>query len=256
MKKLKQLFKFLAVTILMLSFIVYTCLARLIIRNELRRRKFYIHTVHEYAKLALRLMGVKIHLGGEWPIKNHLMVANHLSYLDALLLASVQPACFVTSVEMRNTPFLGLLTELGGCLFVERRSRENLNKEISAITWALCDGLNVIIFPEATSTNGEKVLPFKRSLLQAAIDADTPLLPVCINYAKIDGNPVTSANRDTLCWYGDMGFAGHFFGIMAPAAIEISITALTPIAVTSDSTREELSEKAYAQVAAAYKNIH
>ena len=95
---------------------------------------------------------------------NYLIVSNHLSYLDVLAMISVLNTRFVTSMEVKHAAGLGWITDQAGCLYVERRSRKNLKTEINEISKALEGGFYVVVFPEATSTNGDGVLRFKRPL--------------------------------------------------------------------------------------------
>jgi 1-acyl-sn-glycerol-3-phosphate acyltransferase len=85
---------------------------------------------------------------------------------------------------MKNTFFLGQICKFASCLFVERRSRGNLDQEIKEITDALNYGHNVLIFPEGTSTNGDEVLRFKRPLFNAAIFSSKKVLPATLNYLE------------------------------------------------------------------------
>jgi 1-acyl-sn-glycerol-3-phosphate acyltransferase len=254
---IRQLLKFIVVAFVKIGFILSSLVARFIIPSPMERRRFYLKNVSRFSKVTLKLMNIELEIVNpeRFSSGNHLILANHLSYLDGLIMGAVTPVCFVTSIEMRNTFFLGLMTELGGSLYVERRSRDNLSNEIGEITHALRQGFDVMVFPEATSTDGSAMKPFKRSLLKAAVDAEKNILPVCINYLEIDGEPVTSKNRDTLCWYGDMSFAPHFFGLMRPRSVKIRVTALPELPVTKDSSRDVLIEEAYHSISSQYKNI-
>ncbi len=102
---------------------------------------------------------------------------------------------------MRETPLLGLLTELGGCIFVERRSRTKILDDLKSIVRPLQRGFKVVLYPEATSTNGEQVLPFKKALMMAAARAGVPIQPVVINFPEINGEPFSLKTRDYVCWY-------------------------------------------------------
>lgn len=181
----------------------------------------------------LKVLGMKVktNMDKEVFTENYLIASNHLSYLDILALSSLFPSAYVASVEVKNTPFLGQITTLAGCVFVERRSRSNLGEEIKEIDEALKIGSNVTIFPEATSTNGEQVLKFKRPLFEAAITSKRKILPLTINYNSIDSEPVTAANRDLVCWYGDMEFASHLFKLCATKHSEVEVIASEPITI-------------------------
>lgn len=177
-------------------------------------KRWQLKVIGLYARFCVWFMGIGVEFNseGNWP--HGLIVCNHLSYIDVLILASLRPACFVTSVEIKETPVLGQISSLAGCLFVERRNKTNLSQEIKELTQALKMSIPVVIFPEATSTNGESVLRFRRPLFQSAIDAHVPVVPLTLNYQTVDGERVSQANRDLLCWYGDMSFVPHLWNFL------------------------------------------
>jgi 1-acyl-sn-glycerol-3-phosphate acyltransferase len=187
--------------------------------------------------------------------ENYLIVSNHLSYTDILVISSFFPCCFVTSKEMKNTPFLGQLCLLGGCLFVDRKNRKHIHSEVKELTNALELGLNVVIFPEATSTNGSSVIAFKRPLFQAAIDSNSLVLPVCLNYRTIDSKPVTLENRDTVCWYGDMTFLNHVVKIFSHKKIVVELNILSPLKARDYADKNELALKCFEVVSKEYSAI-
>ncbi len=180
-----------------------------------RYRKINAQVVSVFSKILLRLLNVtvSIHTSVKQLKSGHLIVSNHLSYLDVLILSWLFPGCFVTSVEIRQTPFLGHITSLAGCLFVDRRSRQFLGQETLSLSSTLKSGQNVIVFPEGTSTDGETVLRFRQPLFRAAIHAGKDILPVSISYEEINHAPVTAQNRDQIFWYGSMTFGDHFAGL-------------------------------------------
>lgn len=232
--------------------------ARFFFRDPKKLREFYLRGVSRRARLAAKLLRFHVRIEDEHlarPQQNYLIVANHLSYLDAILMAYFRKTSFVTSMEIRATPLLGIITELGGCLYVERRSKENIHLEIAQIEQALKDGFNVVVFPEATSTNGEKVLPFKRPLFLAAVRAKVPVLPVVIQYNKINEEPVRRDNRDFLCWYGDMSFGSHFLKLCSFRRLEFTLKVLPEIPIKDDSTRDSLMEEAQKRIHSNYVPI-
>jgi 1-acyl-sn-glycerol-3-phosphate acyltransferase len=144
------------------------------------------------------------------------------------------------------------LAELGGSIFVERRNRSQVDRDLSNMTQALRDGFNVMIYPEGTSTNGLKLLPFKKSLLMAAVEAERDIMPVVLKYVSIDGEPFGPNNCDKVCWYGKMSFVPHFIQLMGLKKIKVRVEFLPPIKVTKDSSRNELAEKCFNAIHTAY----
>lgn len=176
-----------------------------------------------YAKITLWVLGIKYQANDRKSNTNNLIVANHLSYVDILIMAAIKPTCFVTSIEIKKTPFLGQICELAGCLYVERRSRDNLDVEVKDISNALINGLNVTIFPEATSTNGDCLKKFKRPLFASCRFSHRKVKPASINYTKINKSVVGIDNRDKIFWYGDMKFGSHIWNLMKLDSIEAEV---------------------------------
>jgi len=181
----------------------------------------------------------------------YLLVANHLSYTDIILLASLEKLVFITSVEMGSNPLLGAITRLGGSLYTDRKRPVSLKHEIQNFSDAIAQGFKVVLFPEGTSTAGKTVGSFRRSLFQIALNVNCPIIPVCIKYCSIDGQQINDSNRDLICWYGDMTFAPHFMKLLGHR-ISAEIEILEPILQPQEKTRSELSEDIYRQIHDSY----
>lgn len=222
--------------------------------SPFKARRILISIISFYSRLGLMFMGVKVVQRGEMSsTQNSFIVCNHLGYLDVLVMASKLRACFVTSLEMRQTPFLGQLCEMGGCLYVDRRSRENLSKEISMLTNAMKAGLNVCVFPEGTSTNGSEVLRFKRPLFQSALEAQVPVSVMVLNYQSVDGSAVSALNRDSLFWYGDMSFLPHLWEFFKLEQVVVELSFVSELVPSGDYT--DLSIRAHELVKRHFKVI-
>ncbi len=135
---------------------------------------------------------------------------------------------------------------------MERRHKLKLGSEIGELSRALDWGINVCVFPEATSTNGESVLPFKKPLFQASVIAEVPILPITINYDSIDGKNVTTENRDTVCWYGDMDFLPHLWNLCGKKKIKSRVEIHKPIEIPGKATPLELSEFSRERIVSTY----
>lgn len=223
-----------------------------------RQRRLRAGLAQKYARIALKVLRVKVNLrtDAQWnPDRPRLLVGNHLSYLDALVLAAQKPVNFVTSMEVREAPGLGALTVLAGCLYVERRSRANLSAEIQEVRDALVRGFNFVIFPEATSTNGDDVLRFRQPLFRSSVESERPVGPFCLNYRDIDGDPVRRHNRDTVCWYGAMAFLPHLWNLTKRSRIGVDLHWLRDIEINDDSTPAHLSQASHAAVKSVFISL-
>lgn len=252
-------FKLISFVILVSAFFLTTVpLYPLFLLFPMTVRAILIQQVSFYSKLLLRVLGIKTdfknleHLKGE---ENYLIVSNHLSYLDVLVLASKIPSCFVTSLEIKQTPFLGQLTSLAGCLFVDRKNRSGLKGEINELRDALNSGLNVIVFPEATSTDGSEVLRFKRPLFESSVATGKAILPITINYQLISGQGVSVHNRDVVCWYGDMGFFPHFLTFLEQSEVQVEIV-INDAFLPEFFPTQELALKSHQVVASCFRPLN
>lgn len=226
------------------SFLVVSFYHHLTIKDPLaRRRRFALNTTIA-TRVILKSFNIHVTTRGlpthEQPF---LLVSNHMGFLDILMLASHFPMNFVTSQEMRETPFLGLLTEMGGCIYVERRNRTKILGELHEIAQALKEGFRITLYPEATSHNGECVLPFKRTLIMAAAHAEVPIQPVVVNYRRINGDSFNMKWRDSVCWYGDITFAKGLWRALHISKVEAEIDFLPTVFVTPEEDRGVVADR-------------
>lgn len=134
-----RVLKFFTILFLMGSFYVLSFFIGLFVYDEWKLKKIRTRLISQYSHWGLKVLGIEVQQSPSHPLisQNHFIVCNHLSYLDILILAAIHPCCFVTSREIQRTPVLGNLAEVGGCLFVDRQSKKNLELEITEITHAL-----------------------------------------------------------------------------------------------------------------------
>lgn len=247
---LRGTFRLILFTGVILVYLLWSYLCHLVLRNPNRRLNVFSRNTQFFAKILIFGLRLKLEIKNQKEIPSgYLLVSNHMGFLDILCLATSQPLVFVTSTEMRSTPFLGLLTELGGCIYVERRSRTKILSELQTITNVLQDGHTVVLYPEAKASNGEQVLPFKKTLLMAAAQAGVPLQPVVINYREINGKPFTKETRDSVCWYDDVPFVKSMWLTMSAASIHAEIEFLDTLHPKPADDRSLVANQAYAMIA-------
>lgn len=225
-------------------------------KNPTQQRRRALSITARNSKELLDKLNVKVRVKNSDPqlfARNYFMVCNHMSYFDIVILSSIQPAVFVTSVEMEKTFFLGDMAKIGGSFFVDRVNRRKMKAEVQALKDLLDNRFNVFIFPEGTSTNGSEILPFKKSLFRVPFQASSPILPICLKYRSIDGEPFSADNCDRICWYDDMTFAPHFLQLMSLKELVVEVEYLTPLDPTQFSSHGELSEQARQQIISAYQ---
>ncbi|WP_413289803.1 lysophospholipid acyltransferase family protein [Bdellovibrio sp. HCB337] len=240
--------------IIIIAFLVAAIIIKIRHRRDvIARRKAFSLNATLHCGLMVRLFNIEVTIKGT-PVQNtnFLYVGNHMGFVDIFVLSSVMPALFITSQEMRETPFLGLLCEMAGCIFVERRSRTQIMNELGTLKEALEQGFNVVLYPEATSTNGEAVLPFKKTLMMAGPHAGRPIQTACINFTEIGGEDFNLSSRDNVCWYGEMSFVESLWNLLTTSSIKAHLEYLEPIHEHKDADRGMVAEKAHAIVSARF----
>ena len=242
-------------TFVILAFLASAFILKLRFRRDvIARRKAFSHNSHFYCGLMAKMVKIHTTVKGK-PIQgtNFLYVGNHMGFVDIFALSATMPALFITSHEMRETPVLGTLCEMAGCLFVERRSRTKIMGELDALKEALEQGFNIVLYPEATSTNGEAVLPFKKTLMMAGPKAGRPIQTGCVNFLEINGEDFNLRSRDSVCWYGDMSFVAALWNTLTASSIKAELEFLEPIHESPEADRRDLANRAHAIISARYR---
>ena len=254
---MNTLLKIAGTVLFLCSYLLTSCFISIFPVSGKSRRAMRIHATSFFSGLGMALFGIRAHVDhGDRLHANsggRLIVSNHLSYVDVLIISSLAPSIFITSVELKHTFLLGTLARLSGCLFVERRKRSGLRREINDIARALNQGFSVVLFPEGTTSNGDCVQQFKNSLFDAAVSAGSDILPFCLRYTKINGESVTSGNRDTIFYYGGMTFFKHLPRLVSQRSIDVDVIPLKTITATSGVSRKELAMLAHDAICAAYQ---
>ncbi len=255
---MRKFIKLPGILLLLMLYIIFACIIALLPNGVNMRRELLIKNLSRWSKLMLRLLGIRVHVKHRERLQESraalLVIANHLSYIDVLVIASIAPSLFVTSVELGNTLVLGILARLGGSIFVERRRASNLRQEIPIISRALSAGFRVALFPEGTTSSGSRVQPFKKSLFQAAILAQTDILPLCLRYPTVNGEPLNTSNRDLVFYYGEVSFFHHFSRLLSLTSIDVEITPLKTIGIREKDTRKELAIRTHEAISESYSD--
>ena len=167
---------------------------------------------HLWARVITRALGMKVTIEGGPPPSPFLLVANHLSYVDIVLLVSTVPCTFVARADLREWPLFGPMVPAGGTLFLNRDLKRDIPRVIEQLKVPYEAGVGVVIFPEGTSSGGETVPPFRSSLLEPAAKGLFPVYHASIRYETPEGQP---SARESVCWYGKMEFLPHLIGLFS-----------------------------------------
>lgn len=172
---------------------------------------------------ALHALGVTCSAVGT-AAAGEILVANHVSYLDILVLAASRPVVFVAKREVRAWPVFGWFARRAGTRFIDRERRGDVSRVAREFAPAIAAGVSVVLFLEGTSTNGRGVQPFKSSLLAPAVAEPWGVVPVAISYRLPAGHEVETK----VCWWGGMTLAPHVLQLVQLPRIEARLAWGTP----------------------------
>jgi 1-acyl-sn-glycerol-3-phosphate acyltransferase len=212
---------------------------------------------HVYHRFVCRLLGIRIAVLGKPATGGVLLTANHSGWIDIPVLSAVAPVSFVSKQEVNGWPFFGTLARLQRTVFT-RRERAKALEDRDNIRRRLTDGDTLVIFPEGTSGDGNKVLPFKSALLSAAetvlgegpngIARHAPVQPVSVSYVALHGLPMGRENRPLFAWYGDMDLVSHLWEALGAGPIDVVVELHPPLTIDQAGGRKELAAAAEAAV--------
>jgi lyso-ornithine lipid O-acyltransferase len=190
-----------------------------------------------FARLFLRVLavavGLRVEIVGKRPERSALLVANHISWTDILVLGGVARTAFVARADVRSWPLLGVLARLNATIFIDRTARLEVCDQSAAVARGLRHG-RVVLFPEGTTGNGRDLLPFRPALFMAA--AECPVQPVALSYAPLDGDLTGFA------WDGDKTFFPHLIRVIAFGGARCRVTVLPQISAAYGDRKARAAE--------------
>jgi 1-acyl-sn-glycerol-3-phosphate acyltransferase len=187
-----------------------------------------------------------------------LFVCNHTSYLDISVLGSIIRGSFVAKTEVANWPFFGFLAKLQRTVFVDRQRRSTTHHQRDELVRRLEAGDNLILFPEGTSNDGNRTLPFRSALFgvaerRVANGKREPLpltiQPVSLAYVRLNGMPIGRSLRPYFAWYGDMDLVSHLWRVAGLGRIVVVLEFHPPVTLAEFASRKGLSEHCQRMVA-------
>ena len=174
----------------------------------------------------LFIFGVSVNVRGKPVQKNVVYFSNHTSYLDIFILGSKVNVLFVAKSEIESWPIINIICKLGKTIFVNRSKISQAHNQLDIITKNLDSGYNICIFPEGTSNDGTKILPFKSSLFEI-VKKDckdrSVIQPVSISYLYLDDMPINKSLRTFISWYGTMDLLPHVWKFIGLGKSEIQL---------------------------------
>ncbi len=206
---LRRLRRAVALAFALIVVVAHYWLARLRGPMTLERRALWLQ---QAARAIQASMGIHTQVEGKPPACG-LVVSNHLSYLDIIIISAVMPCFFVAKAEIGRWPYFGRAARSGGTLFVNRESMASANRVADTIAERLELPVPVLLFPEGTSTDGSEVLRFHTRLIHPATEAGAPITAAAVRYIVDDGPHGPVPERE-LCWYGDESFGAHLWKVL------------------------------------------
>ncbi|WP_409561663.1 lysophospholipid acyltransferase family protein [Hyphomicrobium sp. B1] len=215
-----------------------------------------------YHRNVCRILGVKLKIEGQVvDDKPVLLVCNHTSWLDIPVLSAVAPVSFVAKLEVGSWPFVSALARLQRSVFVDRTRRQATGDAAIEIMKRLKLGDTIVLFAEGTSSDGNRVLPFKTSLFGAVSgqgatgNGDAVVQTAAVVYTHLRGVPLTRADRPRIGWYGDMEMTSHAWGVLKSGPITATIKISPPVPLSEFKDRKDLALKTERAVRSAVLGI-
>lgn len=202
-----------------------------------------------FHRIVARLFGFRIKIVGEMQEgRPLLLVSNHISWSDIIVLSAAGQVSFIAKSDVRDWPVFGMFAVLQRTVFVERERRGKTGEQTSEIARRLAEGDAMVLFPEGTTSDGNRVLPFKTALFGAAHAAikqadvkEVIVQPVAVAYTGVHGMAMGRYFRPIASWPGDVELMPHLKGILREGAIDVEIRFGEPMVVTTATDRKELA---------------
>jgi 1-acyl-sn-glycerol-3-phosphate acyltransferase len=195
----------------------------------------------------LRILNIVLAVHGARPeedARQIVLVANHVSWLDIFVINSAHPSRFIAKSEIRDWPIAGWLCDRAGTLFVRRAKRSDTSRINAEIHDALALGDTVALFPEGTTTRGDRLLKFHTSLFEPAVANEAHVAPAAVRYRLLDGERAECA-----VFIGETTFGQSIGNIIAQRKMIAEIT-FAPVVETASATRRDVAQAAENAIAA------
>ena len=201
-----------------------------------------------YYRALCAVLRIRVRVVGE-PVRDRavLFVSNHVSWADILAIGSITPIAYVSKSEVAKWPMVGTAAKAQRTVFVDRARRHQTGDAIAEIVQRLAGGTSVVLFAEGTSSDGNRVLPFRSALIgavkEASERAESGILiqPMSICYTGLNGIPMGRQHRPTVAWYGDLDFMPHIKAFIKRGAVDAVISYGEPMAADGTADRKAMT---------------
>jgi 1-acyl-sn-glycerol-3-phosphate acyltransferase len=236
-----------------ITIIIGILLTVLFLRGTIPPQGFTSRIITGWLGLAARVFGTRISTTGT-PLNGRvLFVANHISWLDILVIGHLVPVHFLSKLEVRHMPLIGWLATRAGTLYIHRGRHESASQATVEITAALKQNHNCLVFAEGGTSDGN-LRRFHGRLLQSAIDAHATIQPIAIFFPYRDPDTGQTMLNPATLFIGDISIGESVRQIIRQRSIDVEVHFLEPIECRH-RTRDELASHAFEEVEAAFYEI-
>ncbi len=211
-----------------------------------------------YYRVLCSLLRIRVRLSGA-PVRDRavLFVSNHVSWADIVVIGSIAPVAFVAKREVASWPLVGITAKIQRTVFVDRNRRHQAGDAVSQIVERLAGGTSVVLFAEGTSSDGNRVLPFRSALLGSVEEAAAAhkggadrivIQPMAITYTGQHGMPMSKRQRPLVAWYGDLDFMPHIKRFVGEGVIDVVVSYGEPVPADGTLDRKAMTRKLHDEV--------
>ena len=245
--------KYIRWLVLLLLVILGAILSVLLLRNTISPHDRSGKIITTWLGTVAYTLGVRIKTCGQPLPEKTLFVANHISWLDILILGHLTPVHFLSKHEVKSMPVVGWLATRAGTLYIQRGNTRSASDSSSEITAVLRQNHNSLIFAEGTTTDGN-VKKFHSRMMQSAIDAHAMVQPVAIYYPYTNPDSQKVETNPAALFIGNMSIGESADKIFRERRIDVEVHYLEPIE-SKGATRDQISQHAYDEVVEAIERI-
>lgn len=210
------------------------------------------HLPRHFHRAVCRVLGIRRTLVGDL-LGNEpmLVVSNHVSWLDIVVLSAIMPVSFIAKSEVSGWPFVKSLARAQRTIFVDRTRRRATGPANGEIAARLSTGDAVVLFAEGTTSDGNRILPYRSALLGAAGEGSVSVRPVALVYSGLGGLPMTRRQSPSVAWYGDMDLVPHLKALLSGPPVDVSVHIGPPLRLAAAMDRKRVAQEAEAFARAA-----
>lgn len=242
---------YLIATVRLVAFFIFIILTSLVLSglNLIGLRKIASQLLQYWCRISLGLMGFKIKVSGAFSSNlGALVVSNHCSYMDILVLGALLPVHFTPKINIKSWPVLGFIVSSSQPIYIDRTNKRRMQEQGLKIANMMSNGENIAIFPEGTTNNGTTVYPFKSgafAFLEQHNGGAIPVLPMSITYVSVDNMPIQPNQPSPIAWYGDATLLPHLWQIFQIRRTLVHVTLHPATYLKDHASRKFLASHCY-----------